>query len=397
MTEWKGHLTDEQLNKVHAAAINAGLAMTDTRIDALLSGLSPRFAADLPGGGLAPSARLLVQLNEMNRVHNLRSGDVPLVQWLDAAIALAGDKPEADVFEAALDRVSLVPAQAPPLPMRMAAAPVAAPNFDVRPEAVVAGSDQTVDVGFLSDGLAASRAVVKLLVHKHLDGEAVFQDSDEPWLINGTGWFIGAGLVITNHHVVNARMTFPAAEPDASEQDFRLQAESTRVLYDYLEKDHPSATVEAAAGALQASSQELDFAILRLPATAERRGPLRLRQHAIRKRAEQALGTRVNLLQHPNGDPMRLGFRDNFVVIGDNDALSYLTDTNFGSSGSPVCDDRWSVAALHSGSRNISTDNVVIRGRRVRRENHGIPIPRIMAFLAAEHPELHAEIQDAQP
>jgi hypothetical protein len=52
---------------------------------------------------------------------------------------------------------------------------------------------------------------------------------------------------------------------------------------------------------------------------------------------------------------MRLGFRDNFVVVGDDDGLSYLTDTQFGSSGSPVCDDHWFVAALHSGSRTAAT------------------------------------------
>ncbi len=393
MAEWKGHLTDQELNAVHAAAISSGLAITDTRLDALLSALGSRYAAGLSGGGLAPAARLLVQLNEMNQVHNLRSGDVPLAQWLDAAITLAGDKVETDVFEDALDRVTQVPAQAPARTLSASSAAARpAPNLEVRAEAMVAGSDQTVGVGFLAGGLATSKAVVKLLVQKHLDGREVVQAGDRPWLVNGTGWFIGPGLVITNHHVVNARMTFPQPEPDASDQDFRLQAENTTVLYDYLEKDKPSATAVTGAGALQASDPGLDFAILRLPAAGEQRGPLRLRKRAIRNRAEQALGTRVNLLQHPNGDPMRLGFRDNFVVVGDGDALSYLTDTNFGSSGSPVCDDRWSVAALHSGSRSISADNVSIRGRKVRRENHGIPIPRIMAHLETSQPDLHAEI-----
>lgn len=93
---------------------------------------------------------------------------------------------------------------------------------------------------------------------------------------------------------------------------------------------------------------------------------------------------------------MRLGFRDNFVVFGDAARLSYLTDTDFGSSGSPVCDDRWSVAALHSGSRSISADDITIRGRKVRRENHGIPIPRILEHLETAHPDLHAEIEAGQ-
>ncbi len=406
MAEWKGHLTDQKLNELHAATISSGLAMTNARLDALLSALDPRYAAGLSGGGLAPSARLLVQLNEMNQVHNLRGGDVPLAQWLDAAVTLAGDKAEAEVFEDALDLVTQVPApvvaKGPGISFGLEAVvvpeapPLVAANLEVRLEAMVAGSDQTVEVGFLAGGLTASKSVVKLLVHKHLDGEGIYQAGDEPWLVNGTGWFIGPGLLITNHHVVNARMTYPVAEPDASEQDFRQQAENTTVLFDYVEKDQPSMEIVSGPGALQASDKNLDFAILRLPATAQQRGPLRLRKRVIRKRAEQALGTRVNLLQHPNGKPMRLGFRDNFVVIGDGDGLSYLTDTNFGSSGSPVCDDRWSVAALHSGSRNVSAENVTIRGKKVRRENHGIPIPRIMEHLKAEHPSLHAEITAGQ-
>jgi V8-like Glu-specific endopeptidase len=342
---------------------------------------------------------LLVQLNEMNRIHNLRSGDVPLAQWLRAAITLAGDMEEADVFEDALDRVMQVPARTPAPGPAVFRSPVAAPtladaNLDVQPEAMMAGSDQTVHVGFLKSGLIAARSVVKLLVHRHEDGAGVYQAGDQPWLVNGTGWFIGPGLVITNHHVINARMTYPVKEPDASELDFRVQAESTMILYDYLKEDSPSYKVKTSAGALQAAAgdRELDYAILRVPDGAQRRDPLRLRRHRIRKRLDQPLGTRVNVLQHPNGEPMRLGFRDNFVVLGDDKGLSYLTDTDLGSSGSPVCDDQWSVAALHSGSRSISADDITIRGRKVRRENHGISIRHILDHLRAEHPGLFEEI-----
>jgi hypothetical protein len=195
--------------------------------------------------------------------------------------------------------------------------------------------------------------------------------------------------------VVDARRKEGQIEPDASDQDFRLQAENTLVLFDYVTKDAPAA-LTTGEEALVYSAKELDFAILRLPAEAPKRPALKLRSHAIRKTKIQALGFGVNLLQHPYGNPMRLGFRNNYVVLGDDQWLSYLTDTAVGSSGSPVCDDSWKVAALHSGSRSISGQNIEILGQKYLRENYGIPMTTIMSFLQAKKPPLYDEIAAAQ-
>ncbi len=407
-TEFSGYLTAEQVSDVHDAAVKAQLGGSDDRLDALVAGLPDHLTKTLSGGG-PPDARLSTQLHELNQVHNLRDGTVPLLHWLQQAIHLAGDDPQVDVLEEAVDQVSHVTSEPPPALAsdvhRGFSAParggpieaLPAVNTDILPEAMVAGSDQPVAIAFVEGALASARSVVKLLVHRHEDGAAVFDDGDLPRLTNGTGWFVGPDLVITNHHVINARRSPPTPEPDASPEDFQLQAEHTEVIFDYLEEAQPSVSARTAAGALLASDKDLDFAILRVPHVDSSRAPLRLRRHTIRKRPEQALGTRVNVLQHPNGNPMRLGFRDNFVVVGDDDGLSYLTDTQFGSSGSPVCDDHWFVAALHSGSRNISAAGLEIRGHKVRRENYGIPMPRILGHLERNHLELHQEILDAQP
>ncbi|HEX6255804.1 MAG TPA: trypsin-like peptidase domain-containing protein [Euzebyales bacterium] len=419
-TDFSGYLTAEQLRVVHNAAVAAGLTRSDDHLDVLLAGLPRDFVGSLPGSGEDPAARLSAQLRTLNTVHNLSDGNVPLLTWLQQATALASDGRPADVFEAAIDHVSHTTAAVPPAvaaqlraaPPRAGAGPdtrggpitrgtpTEAPpaiNTDVLPEALVAGSDQTVEIAFLQGALTSAKSVVKLLVHRHEEGDPVFEAGDEPWLINGTGWFVGPDLVITNHHVINARRTAPVAEDDASPEDFRLQAEHTTVIFDYLEDQVPSVTADTGDDALLAADKELDFAILRVPPADPPRDPLNLRRNPIRKRPQQALGTRVNVLQHPNGDPMRLGFRDNFVVLGDNDWLAYLTDTQFGSSGSPVCDDGWFVAALHSGSRSISSTGLEIRGQRVRRENYGIPISRILTHLEENLPDLHLEILAAQP
>lgn len=393
MTEWSHYLSDDDLRDVRQAIIDAGLS-TGPILDVISQSLHPLYRGNLPASGLPPNIRVSAELKAMNRVHNLRNGDVPLAQWLSAAIELAGDLPQADtlgkVLEAVNGDITAPPASATPL--RSADELV----LDERLEAQIGGFDQTLSISYLKRGIEAASSVVKLLVHRHIDGEPEFVAGGEPRLSNATGWIIGPNLLVTNHHVINARLT-AFGEPNASAEEFRLQAEHTKVLYDYLELDVDAPTVDTGPGALLASNEALDFAVLRLGDRAPQRKPLRLRERHIRKTMNQALGERVNVLQHPNGDPMRLGFRDNFVVIGNAESLSYLTDTNSGSSGSPVCDDAWHVAALHSGSRGIGDMNITIRGRKIRRENFGTPIPRLMEKLMAEHPELHEEIVEAQP
>ncbi len=102
------------------------------------------------------------------------------------------------------------------------------------------------------------------------------------------------------------------------------------------------------------------------------------------------------MLQHPNGYPMRLGFRNNFVVTGTESRLSYLTDTAGGSSGSPICDDAWFVAGLHRGFTTISGAPLVVWGKPIRQENYGTPIGLILEHLAARHPDLRTEVDAGQ-
>lgn len=395
MSSWDAYLDAALLDEVRKSAIAAGLA-TGARLDALASAIDPLYVASVPVGA-APVDRLFLLLNDMNKVHNLRNGDVPLAQWLEGAVALAGGKPQTEIFEAALARVRSTPALRPAATVASSLAAVEDPNLDVDPEAMVAGSDETVPVGFLSSALEAAKAVVKLLVHRYEDGEPAVQAGDQPILFNGTGWLVAPGLVMTNFHVINARHRYPVEEPNANEIDLRLQAEHTEVLFDYLDKDASPPAVRTEPAALVAFDPTLDFAILRLPAIAPNvdRKSLRQRNFPIRKRPDQALGTRVNVLQHPNGDPMRLGFRDNYVVTGTKDLLTYLTDTDHGSSGSPVFDDAWTVAALHKASQALTDAEVEIRNRKVKRVNIGTPITAIMDHLEHEYPALHAEIAGA--
>lgn len=385
------HLDDATLQGVVKAMIDLGWT-SDADFDALTAGMSPAFVGSVRGSG-GGNARLVVFAGRVNATRVLVNGEVPLNQLLANAVLLAAGRPEEVIFRTALERMSMdgrrpvdtTPAAASPGP-DVVAAPADHGQLEI-----ALGEDDTLEVDFLSRGVEASRSVAKLLVHRHFGGVPSMLGGNVPDLGLGTGWLLAPRLLITNHHVVNARLP---GEPTASDSDFALQGRSITVRFDYLSAASPEVTTRSVE--CLAADAVLDFALLRLPHDAPDRPPLRLRGQPIVKEAAATLRQRVNVLQHPNGLPMRLGFRNNFVVAGTAERLSYLTDTAGGSSGSPISDDKWYVAGLHRGFTTITGDPVLVWGMEIRQENYGTPVGAILAFLQSHHPALHAEIGAGQ-
>lgn len=71
--------------------------------------------------------------------------------------------------------------------------------------------------------------------------------------------------------------------------------------------------------------------------------PLRLRSSS-----NVGIGNHIAIIQHPDGAPLQVAMRDNSLVYQDGNIIQYLTNTDYGSSGSPVFNDNWHVIALHS-------------------------------------------------
>jgi len=392
------YLDDTTLAAVRQAAIDLNFA-SDANLATLTSGMSPAFVGQAMAGGTA-LAKLMTLLNEANRTKTLVSGEVPLERFLDAAVVLAAGRQEGVVF---LTAMKSVVSEGTPVATAVdddeerGGGEVVAPVADVEALPATAGGleidideDDTLDVGFLHNGSAASRSVAKLLVHRHFDGAPSFIAGNAPDYGKGTGWLIAPRLLITNNHVVNARIPL---EPRASDADFALQGAATEVQFDFHKATSKFVTLKSVG--CVATDMALDFAILRLPEEVGDRPPLRLRANPITKPKDRALKERVNVLQHPKGDPMRLGFRNNFVVTGSDVRLSYLTDTAGGASGSPICDDAWLVAGLHRGYDTIP-GGVMVWGKTIIQENYGTPIGQILKHLETNNPDLHAEIVAGQ-
>ena len=67
----------------------------------------------------------------------------------------------------------------------------------------------------------------------------------------------------------------------------------------------------------------------------------------LAKRAEPTVNDFVSIIQHPQGGPKKIAFTDNKVSAVFNDLVQYSTDTEPGSSGSPVFNQDWEIVGLH--------------------------------------------------
>lgn len=108
------------------------------------------------------------------------------------------------------------------------------------------------------------------------------------------------------------------------------------------------------------------------------------------------IGEPVNIIGHPSGRLKEISIRENRLEARLDDFLQYQTDTEPGSSGSPVFNDQWEVTALHHSGVPRTDD----RGRILRRDgqvwregdgddavdwisNEGVRVSVILKHLAA--------------
>jgi len=182
----------------------------------------------------------------------------------------------------------------------------------------IIGENTLRPISFLAQGLAAARSVAYVEV----------QAPDTSW--SGTGFMVSPSLLITNHHVIPD----PALVPHTLFRfNYQLDASGNAEVH----RDY-----RALSGGRFVSSPELDYALIELgDAPGHQWGYLTVCSR------QQPLGSRVNIVQHPNGLPKQVALHSNFVSYADPVRLQYITDTLPGSSGSPVLNDLWEVVALH--------------------------------------------------
>lgn len=215
-------------------------------------------------------------------------------------------------------------------------------------EKIIAGESTLLDIAFLQRGVELSAAVARLLVM--LDGDPYF----------GTGFLIAPDLLLTNHHVLFGASGRPATAVDMWFGYERAFGGHTKAHY-------------SVAGRLDSidGDQMHDWAVVRLAGSPPEGAPT----INLTDGGSVAIDDRVYVIQHPLGQVKKIGMIHNVVRYVNDDVIQYWTDTESGSSGSPVFNERWQLVALHHYyvvHRGGLTAEVRNQGRRIERVLAGL-------------------------
>ncbi len=267
--------------------------------------------------------------------------------------------------------VPQTPAEAPdashPEALIAAAVARAAPKLDVTREVgaaatpedragvvleAIIGAPNFLEVRYLQAGARAARAVGRVRV----------RDEDGRDAALGTGSMVSPRLLLTNHHVLEDA---DVARRSAIEFDFE----------DGLD-DRPLRPVELGLDpdAFFLADKALDFALVAVAATDKELATFGFNP-LIAVQGKATNGDFVSIVQHPGGREKQVALRENRVVDEVDDFLHYATDTEPGSSGSPVFNDAWEVVALHHAAVRVPETEEL--GGVV---NEGVRISRIVEF-----------------
>jgi endonuclease G, mitochondrial len=231
-------------------------------------------------------------------------------------------------------------------------------------EVQIGGTLDYQSASFLARGADVRRAVG--MVEVNLGGESR----------SGTGFLIGAGLFITNAHVIKT-----AEEALSVTVTFDRELDVARIPL-------ASTSFRLDPQRFFAASPEdrLDFAVVALgPRLAGPAETASLGHCALSPEPNKhVLGMNVNIIQHPRGNYKQVAIRNNLLTFRTDRALLYETDTEVGSSGAPVFNDLWDVVALHHfGQPSLARLDVPGAPDVPVNANEGIRISAIHAALAA--------------
>ncbi len=217
-------------------------------------------------------------------------------------------------------------------------------------------TDDLLGVGYLEGGVTASAAV----------GRVNIRDERGRLTGYGTGSLVSPELLLTNHHVL----------PDAATAGFSV------VEFDYQDGvdglPRPVRAFGLAPDRFFVADEDLDFALVAVKAAAADLRPFGFNR-LIGSEGKAIVGDFVTIIQHPRGGKKQVALRENRIVDVLDEFLHYETDTEPGSSGSPVFNDQWEVVALHHAS--VPAEGHAEYGGFL---NEGIRVSRLLAFLRGQ-------------
>ncbi len=207
---------------------------------------------------------------------------------------------------------------------------------------------------FLERGALVQRAIARV-IFKEPVGEFLPGDG---W---ATGFMVSPSLFMTNNHVIPSKAF---SNKVRAQFNYQLSPDGA---------DQVTEIYEMAADDVLHTKPELDYTLIRLRPTKEvmeklgpvqagdRWGYIALNEFPI-FRPEQ----NFNIIQHPQGRKKEIALQDNKLDKLFTNAVRYKTDTEKGSSGSPVMDNLWRLVALHHAGGDLDTSKAWINNEGIR-------------------------------
>ncbi|ANU13924.1 endonuclease [Planococcus halocryophilus] len=191
----------------------------------------------------------------------------------------------------------------------------------------------------------------------------------------GTGFLVGPNLLLTNNHVLE---TAEAAMYAVAEFNYEDDVH-------FMPRDIISFRLDPEL--LFITDEALDFTLVAVESHNMNTVPLATFGYLplLPKPGKILEGEYVTIIQHPKGGPKAITIRENEVKFISSDFVHYVSDTEPGSSGSPVFNDQWMVVALHhAGIPDPNDSNQWIA-------NEGIRISSIIQHLSEKRSSLETE------
>jgi endonuclease G len=261
-----------------------------------------------------------------------------------------------------------------------------------RLERILKGDDLT-DIKYLLQGVLCARSICRIVVHTEGASPSY-----------GTGFLVAPGVLMTNYHVLG------------TESDVQVSSAEFNYELDLQGQHLAPTTFTLRTDPKPILCQEFDLAIAAVEPRSQNGRPVE--QFSWLPLSAQPgkafIGEYLTIIQHPRGEPKQVCVRENKVLTysGTGPYIWYQTDTDSGSSGSPVFNNAWEVVALHHCSIPNTDDKgqmLTWDGTPVDRNtdseevawiaNEGVRISRIVEYLQGlgPHPLARQVLTAADP
>lgn len=223
-------------------------------------------------------------------------------------------------------------------------------NYRIEDKEKIIGAKSTLlPISFLSKGLERAKSVARVVLPTP-KGSSV-----------GTGFLTSNNLFFTNNHVISTK---EQARDATIQFNYEFSDAGLPIVHDEFKLDPD---------AIFATSTADDWTCIKISSDANNKfAGLSLKKVIVKK------DDFVNIIQHPGGRRKELGLYHNLVTYVDDNIIQYLTDTEPGSSGSPVFNSEWEIVGIHhSGGmlREPGSTKPLLR-------NEGIAITKVLEGIA---------------